>query len=108
MFHELYSDFLYELKGRLPVLRGSAIGPFEGNVSSSPSLCFLQALEVVLPLQLGNEGIVGSNLSLGGEVQRYWRCHTVLLELSRRRHGGFVDGSFSLGSTKVRRTLSDG
>lgn len=94
VFDEFHSDFLYKLKRGFSVSQDSAIGLEKGTLSTLPSLCLLQALEVVLPLQFRNEGIVGSKLGFSGEVLGYWRCDTVLLGLIRR-HDGCVDASIS-------------
>lgn len=94
MFDEFHSDLLYKLKCRFSVLKDSAKGLITGTVSILPSLCLLQALEVVLSLQLRNEGIVGSKLSFSGEVLGYWRCNTVLPGLIRS-HSGCDDASVS-------------
>lgn len=67
------------------------------TLSTLPPLCLLQALEVVLSLQLCNEGIVGSKLSFSREVLGYWRGDTVLLGLVRC-HAGCVDAPVSCSS----------
>lgn len=94
---EFHSDLLYELKCGFSVFEGSAQGLFTVVLSTLPSLCLLQALEVILSLQLCNEGIVGSKLGVSGEVLRYWRCDTVFLGLIRR-HDGWADASVSCSS----------
>ncbi len=97
MFDEFHSDLLYKLEGRFSACKASVTVLAKGTLSTSPSLCLLQAFKVVLSLQLRNEGIIGSKLSFSGEVLGYWRCDTVLLGLIRR-HDGCVDASVSCSS----------
>ena len=99
MLDEFNSDLLYELKCGFSVFKGSAKGLSTVVLSTLPSLCLLQALKVILSLQLCNEGIVGSKLSVSGEILGYWRCDTVFLGLIRR-HDGWVDASVSCSSVR--------
>ena len=79
MFDEFYSDLLYKLKGRFSRVKVSARVLVTDTVSMLPSFRLLQAFEIVLSLQLCNEGVVGSKLCVSGEALRHWRCYTVLL-----------------------------
>ena len=65
-----------------------------------PSLCFLQALEIILILQLCNESIVGRKLSFSGEALGYWRRDAVLLWL-RHCHDSCDDAPISCSSARV-------
>lgn len=89
MPNEFSGDLLYKLECGFPVLTGSARGPVTVIRSTLPSLCLFQALEIVLFLQLCDEGIIGSKFSFGGKILRYWRCDTVLPRLIGR-HAGCV------------------
>ena len=89
MLDKFHRDLLYELKCGFSVFTNSATRLITGTLSSLPSLCLLQTLEIVLFLQLCNEGIIGSKLSFGGEVLGYWRSDTILFGLICR-HGRSV------------------
>lgn len=90
MFDEFRSDFLYKLECRFPGFQRLTKGPVMVSPSTLPSLCFFQALEIVLVLQLCNESIVGSKFCFGGEILGYRRRDTILLGLNRC-HGGCAD-----------------
>ena len=92
MFDEFYSDLLYKLKCRFSRFKVSARVLVTDTVSMLPSFRLLQAFEVVLSLQLRNEGVVGSKLCVSGEALRHWRCDTVLLRL-RCRHDSCANAS---------------
>ena len=100
MFDEFHSDLLYKLECRLPESKRLNKDPVMMRPSTLPSLCFFQALEIILVLQLCNESIVGSKLCFGREVLGYWRRDTILLGLSRC-HGGCVDGLVSYSRVRM-------
>ena len=99
MFNEFHSDLLDKLECRLPILECSVKGSVMGSTSDIPSLCFLQALEIVLILQLCNKSIVGSKLSFSGEALGYWRRDAVLLWLGHC-HDGCVDAPIGCSGAK--------
>ena len=99
MFDEFHRDLLYQLECRFPGFECSAKAPLKDSRYTLPSLCLLQALEVVLVLQLCNESIVGSKLSFSGKVLGYWRRNTVLLGLIRC-HDKCVDALISCSSVR--------
>ena len=100
MFDELHSDLLDKLECRLPRSECSVKGSVMGSASGIPSLCFLQALEIILILQLCNESIVGRKLSFSGEALGYWRRDAVLLWLGHC-HDGCVEAPVGSSSARV-------
>ena len=100
MFDKFHSDLLYELECRLPESKYSAEVPIINSTSTLPSLSLLQALKVVLVLQLCNEGIVGGKLSFSREVLGYWGRDTELFGLIRR-HNDCVDAPVSCSSVRM-------
>ena len=100
MFDEFHSDLLDKLECRLPRLESLVKGSVMGSPPDIPSLCFLQALEIILIFQLCNESIVGRKLSFSREALGYWRRDAVLLWLSHC-HDGCVDGPVGCCSARV-------
>ena len=100
MFDEFHSDLLDKLKCRLPRLESLVKGSAMGLHPDIPSLCFLQALKIILILQLCNESIVGRKLSFSGEALGYWRRDAVLFWLSHC-HDGCVDAPVGFSSARV-------
>lgn len=100
MFDKFHSDLLDKLECRLPRLEGSVKGSVIGSHPDTPSLCFLQALEIILILQLCNESIVGRKLSFSGEALGYWRGDAVFLCLGHC-HDGCVDDPVDCSSARV-------
>ena len=73
-----------------------------GSLSTSPSLCLIQAFEIVLSLQLVNQSIVSSKLGFSRKILGYWRRNTVFFRLV-----GCHDGCVDAQRKEVRSTLGE-